>query len=79
MNKNKKEPWRIILALLSIGFIIFLWIKKDIASIYSTMPKEQVAPMIVTTVFVSLLKVAGIAAALLLVKWLVGKMQNRKK
>ena len=79
MKKYKKELWRIILALLSIGFIIFLWIKKDIASIYSTMPKEQIAPMIVTTVLVSLLKVAGIAATLLLVKWLVGKMQNRQK
>ena len=79
MKKYKKEPWRIILALLSIGFIIFLWLKKDIASIYSTMPKEQILPMIVTTVFVSLLKVMGIAAVLLFVKWLVGKMKNRKK
>jgi hypothetical protein len=68
MEHKKKEPWRIVLAILSMVFILFMWIKKDIVSIYTTMPKEQILPLILTTVAVTLLKVAGITAVLLLVK-----------
>ena len=54
-----------------------MWVKKDIVSIYTTMPKEQVLPLIVTTVAVALLKVAAIAAAVLLVKLLASKFRSK--
>ena len=78
-NNNKKqiEPWRIIVFVIAVAFIIFMWVKKDISEIYATMPSEQIAPLIVTTVAVSLLKVAVIAGAILLIKWIVGKIKNK--
>lgn len=79
MNNSKKEPWRIIVGILSIAFIIFMWVKKDNVTIYSTMPKEQVFPMIVTTIAVTLAKVLLISALILLVKWGVGKIKGGKK
>ena len=50
--------------------------EKDIVSIYSTMPKEQVLPLIATTLAVSLLKVAVLAGAILLIKWVIGKWKK---
>ena len=77
MKKHKKEPWRIAVFTLSLAFIVFMWIKNDVASIYSTAPKEQIAPMIATTVAVSLFKVALLACVLLLIKWIIGKIRNK--
>ena len=80
MSKNGKskprEPWRIVVAAISVVYIIFMWIRKDIMAIYATMPAEQVLPMIMTTVAVSLLKVAALAAVILVVKWFVGKINK---
>ena len=72
----KKEPWRILVGVLAIGWILYMWVKKDIAGIYAAMPPEQILPLVLTNVAVTLLKVMGIAAVILLVKWLAGK---RKK
>ena len=72
----KKEPWRILVGVLSIGWIVFMWVKKDIASLYATMPPEQILPVVVTTVAVTLLKVIGIAAVILLVKWLAANLKK---
>ena len=76
-NDRKIEPWRIVVGILSIAFIIFLWVKNDIASTLVTMPKEQAIPLIVTTVVVSVVKVAVIAGVLLLVKWVIGKIKSK--
>ena len=76
-NKKKKEPWRILVGIASLLFILFLWVKKDIAAIYTTVPQEQVVPLILTTVAVSCLKVAAMAGVLLLVKWLIGKIKRK--
>ena len=46
--------------------------------IYTTMPKEQVVPLIVTTILVSLIKVAAIAGGVLLIKWIVSKIKRSK-
>lgn len=75
--KVKKEPWRIAVGIISVIFIIFMWIKNDIISIYTTMPKEQIAPLIATTVAVSALKVAIITAVVLLVKWIIKKVKDK--
>ena len=77
-NQNKKtEPWRIVVFILAIAFIVFMWGKKDVAAIYATMPEEDIAPIIVTTIAVSLLKVAAIAGVVLLVKWIMAKSKRK--
>lgn len=77
-RKTKKEPWRIAVFSVSILFILYTWIKKDIAAIYASAPKEQILPMIVTTVAVSVLKFAVIAGLVFLAKWVIGQVKNRK-
>ena len=77
MNKPKKEPWRIATAAVSIAVIVFLWTKKDVAAVYATAPKEQLIPLIATSIAVSLFKVALIAAVVFLVKWIIGKVNKK--
>ena len=72
----KKEPWRILVGVLAIGWIVYMWVKKDIAAIYTTMPPEQILPAVVTTIAVTLLKVISIATVILLAKWLAGKLKK---
>ena len=76
MNNQKKEPWRIIVAIISIAFIIYVWVEKDILAIYSSMPAEQALPLAVTTVAVSLFKVAMLTVGILLIKWIAGKFMK---
>ena len=57
----KKEPWSIAVGILAIAYIVYMWVEKEIITIYTTMPNEQVVPLIVTTIVVSLVKVAAIA------------------
>ena len=53
-----------------------MWVEKDILAIYSSMPAEQALPLAVTTVVVSLLKVAMITVGILVVKWIAGKFMK---
>ncbi len=76
-NKKKIESWRIIVFVIAVILIIFMWVKKDIAEIYKTMPSEQIAPLIITTIAVSLLKVVAIAGAILLIKWTISKIKKK--
>jgi uncharacterized membrane protein len=78
-NKKKIEPWRIIVFIVAVAFIIFMWVKNDVAEIYTTAPKEQIVPMIVTTVAVSILKIVAIAGVVFLAKWIIDKMKSKKK
>lgn len=76
--KKKKEPWRIIVGVLAIAFIIYTWIDKDILAVYGTMPKEQMIPMVATIIVVTLVKVAAITLGILLIKWIIKRFINRK-
>ena len=76
-DKKKKEPWRIIVGIFSIAVIVYMWLEKDIMSIYTTMPKEQVSPLIATTIAVSLIKVIAIAVGILLIKWIANKITKK--
>ena len=76
MKRNKKEPWRIVAGILSILYIIFMWIKKDIANIYATMPQEQIVPLVTTTILVTLVKVVVLTGIILLVKWVFHKIKH---
>lgn len=73
MKGKKREPWRIVVAMIAAAYIIYMWVEKDIAAIYTTMPEEQVVPLIVTTVLVSLVKVGAITVGILFIKWIIGK------
>ena len=54
-----------------------MWVEKDIAAVYTTMPQEQIAPLIATTAAVSLIKFAAIAGGLFLVKWIICKAKRK--
>lgn len=78
MTRQKKEPWRIVAAVLSIAYIAYNWVKKDIWSVYSNMPADQALPLVVTTVGVTLLKIAAIALGVWLIKRLASKFSRTK-
>lgn len=76
MKGQKKEPWRIVVFILALAYIIYMWIEKDILSIYANLSAEQALPLAVTTVAVSLLKVGALTVGILFVKWIVGKFKK---
>ena len=77
-QKKRPAPWRILLFLLSMAFIVYLWSEKDIAAIYAEMPAEQVAPLVITTLAVTLLKVAVIPLSVFLLKRIFGRERSKK-
>ena len=76
-NTNKKEPLRIVVFIIAAAYIIYMWVEKDIASVYAGMPAEQMLPLVLTTFAVTLAKVALLAGGVLLVKWIIGKFKDR--
>ena len=77
-SRQKKEPWRIAVGILAIAFILYQWVEKDIVTIYTTMSREQIVPMIATTVLVALAKVGAITGVILLFKWILRKFSGPK-
>ena len=73
----KKEPWRIVVGIFAIAFIVYMWIKKDIMTTYATMPQEQVIPLIATTIAVSFFKVVVVTGGILLIKWVISKINKK--
>ena len=61
---------------MAIAFIVYTWVAKDIASAYASLPREQLLPVILTSLAVTLLKVAAMAGGILLVKWIIGKIRK---
>lgn len=74
---RKIEPWRILIGVIAVAYIIFMWARKDIFTIYSTMPKEQAILLVITTLAVSLVKVAALTGAILLIRWIIGKIKTK--
>ena len=68
--KKTFANWRIIVVLLAIGWIVYRFISKNTAVSYTSVP------MILTAVAVSFLKIVAVAAAIFLVKYLVGKFKK---
>ena len=77
MDQKNKEPRRWGFAIVSICFIAWMWVKKDLLSFYENLPRDQALPLMLTTAAVSLLKVTAFAGVILLVKWLVGKFRKK--
>lgn len=70
---KKIEPRRLVLGLASFAYIIFLWVKKNVAGAWSSLSTEALLPVILTSVAVSALKIVAIAAVVFLVRWLISK------
>lgn len=62
--------WRIMVFLLAAGWIVYRFVSKNPAVSYTSVP------MILTAVAVSFLKIVAVAAAIFLVKYLVGKFKK---
>ena len=75
MKKEKKaDLWRIIATVISGLYIIYLWSSKDIEAAAGS---ENMVPVIVTSILVSTAKLALIAGAVLLIKWLSRKFKKK--
>ena len=68
--KKTFANWRIIVFLLAVGWIVYRFVSKNAAVSYTSVP------MILTAVAVSFLKIVAVAAAIFLVKYLVGKYKK---
>ena len=78
MSKKRKTLLRYAIGLVSIAGIVFLWVKNDIAEIYSTVPSAQIAPLILTCMTVSVLKVLAVAGIIFLFRRISGKIKRRR-
>ena len=79
MKKDISKPLRIIMFVAAVIWIVAMWVKKDIAATLAAVPAEAAVPVIATSLAVTLVKVALLTAAILLIKWLVGKIGGGKK
>ena len=79
MKGKKVELWRIVVGIISIAYIIFMWVKKDIVADLSAIPAEALLPLILINVWVSLLKIFAIAAVVFLIKWIFTKCKNKNR
>ena len=79
MKKDIPKPVRMVLFGLGVVWIAAMWAKKDIAATLAAVPAEAAIPMIATSLAVTLVKVALLTAAILLIKWLAGKIGGGKK
>ena len=75
-QKKKKEPWRIVVFVLAVAYILWMQVKNDIAGTLVGVPKERVLAMLLTGFAVTLLKVALLAGIVLLLKWIAGKLHR---
>ena len=76
MKKDIPKPVRMVLFGLGVVWIAAMWAKKDIAAAYSTLPPEQLLPVLVTTIGVTLLKIGAMAGGILLLRWIIGKIRQ---
>ena len=72
---TKRDLWRIIAAVISGLYIIYLWSSKDIEAAAGS---ENMLPIIVTSILVAAAKLALLAGAILLIKWLFKKFKKSK-
>lgn len=73
----KKEPWRVLVFVISLIFIVAIWIRKDIGDTLISLG-ENAIPVLVTTLGVSVIKVLLLACLILLVKWIVSKFGGKR-
>ncbi len=79
MKNNIPKPVRIVMFVAAVGWIVAMWVKKDLAATLAAVPAEAAIPMMVTSLAVTLAKVALLTVVILLIKWLTGKIGGGKK
>lgn len=78
MKKKKIEPWRIIIFIVSVIFIIYLFLSKNDATDI-TLSTEQTLPALITSIAVTLVKFTIIASVAFAGKYIISKIKNNKK
>ena len=73
---KKIEPWRLIVGLLSVGFIIYMWVRKGVGDAWTLLPPEELLPVALTSIAVTAVKVLLISAGILLIRWLFSKIKK---
>lgn len=72
MKKQLPKPVRIVMFAAAVIWIVAMWVKKDLTATLAGVPAESAIPMIITSLAVTLVKVALLTAAILLFKWIAG-------
>ena len=72
----KREPWRLIVGLAAVAYIVYMWIDKGLLSTVSQIPAEQALPMAATSIAVTVAKVALLAGSVLVIKLIASKMKK---
>ena len=75
---GKNKNWRVAAFIIAVVYIAYMWIRKDVASTFLAMPKEEALPLVATTIAVTLLKVIAFAGVLLLIKWATKKIFTKE-
>ena len=75
MNHEKQKPplWKILVAAVSIIFILFLWGVKD----FGALSAKDMIPLVALNAVVTLLKMAAVAGVLFALKWLIDKTSKK--
>ncbi|MDO4746628.1 MAG: hypothetical protein Q4B18_08725 [Bacillota bacterium] len=76
-DKKKKEPWRFIVRIICIAFIVYVWVEKDIVSTLITIPKEQFVSIVVPHLIVYLMAIAVISGGVFMMKRIAGKRKKK--
>ena len=77
-QKKKKEPWRLVVGIIAIAYIVYMWVEKDIFASLSAVSGEQTLPMAATSMAVTFAKIAIMAAIIFVIKWLTGKGKGKQ-
>ena len=70
----KKEKHGVVVGIVSVLYIIGMWVKKDLVSTQVTIT----LPLVVTSVAVTIFKVSAIALVVLFIKWLTSQLKRKK-
>jgi hypothetical protein len=77
-QKKKKEPWRLLVGIIAIAYIVYTWVEKDIFASLTAVSGDQALPMAATSMAVTLAKVAIMAAIIFVIKWMTGKGKGKQ-
>ena len=72
----KKEPWRLVVGIAAIAYIVYMWVDKDLLSAFSGISAEQALPMAATSAAVTIAKVLLLAGAVLVIKLIANKLKK---
>lgn len=78
MKKKKIEPLRIIVFIISVLFIIFLFISKNNTA-NTTASADEALPVLVTNIAVTLVKVAAIEGVAFIGKKIISKTPKNRE